>query len=137
MWRAGRLDAAVIALPYDLHGLVAEPLFTDRFLLAGSRVRIAALSATDAPPRPTDVSPDALLLLDEGHCLADQALDVCGLSRARQRVDLGASSLSTLCGLVAQGFGLTFVPRDRSGHRASRQSPRWPCCVFRPLNPSG
>ena len=106
----GRLDAAVIALPYDLHGLVAEPLFTDRFLLAGSRARIAALSATDAPPRPTDVSPDALLLLDEGHCLADQALDVCGLSRARQRVDLGASSLSTLCGLVAQGFGLTFVP---------------------------
>ncbi|SDE79982.1 LysR family transcriptional regulator, hydrogen peroxide-inducible genes activator [Celeribacter baekdonensis] len=106
----GQLDAAVIALPYDVAGLMAEPLFTDNFLLAGSKSRIEALSAAIAPPRPTDLPPDALLLLDEGHCLADQALDVCGLTRARQTVDLGASSLSTLCGLVAQGFGLTFVP---------------------------
>ncbi|WP_417267445.1 LysR substrate-binding domain-containing protein [Celeribacter baekdonensis] len=106
----GRLDAAVIALPYDVTGLLAEPLFTDCFLLAGSKSRIEALSAPIAPPRPTDLPPDALLLLDEGHCLADQALDVCGLTRSRQTVDLGASSLSTLCGLVAQGFGLTFVP---------------------------
>jgi LysR family hydrogen peroxide-inducible transcriptional activator len=107
---AGRLDAAVIALPYDLNGLVAEPLFTDKFLLAGSKARLEHITHQTAPMRPADVPPDALLLLDEGHCLADQALDVCGLTRSRQTVDLGASSLSTLCGLVAQGFGLTFVP---------------------------
>ncbi len=106
----GRLDAAVIALPYETDTLMTEPLFTDRFLLAGSQARIASLRESAAPPRPTDLSPDGLLLLDEGHCLADQALDVCGLKRTRQTVDLGASSLSTLCGLVAQGFGLTFVP---------------------------
>nr|WP_319251084.1 LysR substrate-binding domain-containing protein [uncultured Celeribacter sp.] len=106
---AGKLDAAIIALPYDTAGLMAEPLFTDHFLLAGSKGRIEALTAQNAP-RPTDLSPDTLLLLDEGHCLADQALDVCGLKRTRQTVDLGASSLATLCGLVAQGFGLTFVP---------------------------
>ncbi|WP_226550722.1 hydrogen peroxide-inducible genes activator [Celeribacter naphthalenivorans] len=109
MVAAGQLDAAVIALPYDTLGLMAEPLFTDRFLLAGSQARIEALTAQSAP-RPTDLSPDTLLLLDEGHCLADQALDVCGLKRTRQTVDLGASSLATLCGLVAQGFGLTFLP---------------------------
>ena len=107
---SGRLDAAIIALPYDLHGLVAEPLFTDRFFLAGSSARIDRLNSKTAPPRPSDIPPDALLLLDEGHCLADQALVVCGLTRGRQTVDLGASSLATLCGLVAQGFGLTFVP---------------------------
>lgn len=105
---AGHLDAALIALPYELHGLVAEVLFDDHFLLAGSASRIAALGQ-GALQRPADLPPDALLLLDEGHCLADQALDVCGLKR-RPAVDLGASSLSTLCGLVSQGFGLTFVP---------------------------
>ncbi|WP_043871641.1 hydrogen peroxide-inducible genes activator [Celeribacter indicus] len=103
----GHLDAAVIALPYDTEGLTARPLFRDRFLLAGSRDRIAAATTT---PRPTDLSPDTLLLLEEGHCLADQALEVCGLRRQRRTVDLGASSLATLCGLVAQGFGLTLVP---------------------------
>lgn len=107
---SGRLDAAVIALPYELHGLTAEPLFTDRFVLAGSKARLDRLTRDTAPPRPADIPPDALLLLDEGHCLADQALVVCGLTRGRQTVDLGASSLATLCGLVAQGFGLTFVP---------------------------
>jgi LysR family hydrogen peroxide-inducible transcriptional activator len=107
---AGRLDAAIIALPYELNGLIAEPLFTDKFLLAGSRARLDHITQRTAPMRPTDVPPDALLLFDEGHCLADQALDVCQLSRSQQTVDLGASSLSTLCGLVAQGFGLTFVP---------------------------
>ncbi|WP_434286990.1 LysR substrate-binding domain-containing protein [Celeribacter sp. SCSIO 80788] len=106
---SGQLDAAVIALPYDIEGLLAEPLFTDRFLLAGSQARIAALTEATVP-RPTELSPDTLLLLDEGHCLADQALEVCGLKRNRQSVDLGASSLATLCGLVAQGFGLTLLP---------------------------
>ncbi|PTQ71930.1 hydrogen peroxide-inducible genes activator [Celeribacter persicus] len=106
---SGKLDAAVIALPYETQGLMAEPLFTDRFLLAGSKARIAALSEATVP-RPTELSPDTLLLLDEGHCLADQALEVCGLKRNRQSVDLGASSLATLCGLVAQGFGLTLLP---------------------------
>ncbi|SFI85261.1 hydrogen peroxide-inducible genes activator [Celeribacter neptunius] len=105
----GQLDAAVIALPYDTPGLLAEPLFTDHFLLAGSQSRLDALTAQTVP-RPTDLSPDALLLLDEGHCLADQALDVCGVKRTHQTVDLGASSLATLCGLVAQGFGLTLLP---------------------------
>lgn len=105
----GHLDAAIIAEPYEIEGLSATPLFTDRFLLAGSHARLDTISAAHAP-RPAELSPDALLLLDEGHCLADQALEVCGLSRSRQTVDLGASSLSTLCGLVAQGFGLTFLP---------------------------
>ncbi|UYV39254.1 LysR substrate-binding domain-containing protein [Rhodobacteraceae bacterium D3-12] len=106
----GRLDAAVMALPSGVDGLIEAPLFEDRFLLAGSRAQLASLNARATPVHPATLDPGRLLLLDEGHCLADQALEVCGLKRASTRVDLGASSLGTLAGLVAEGFGLTFLP---------------------------
>ncbi len=106
---AGELDAIVIATPPNRAGLVAAPLFTDRFLLAGSQSRLSGLESAEGL-RPVALDPDQLLLLDEGHCLADQALEVCGLNRKQRRIDLGASSLSTLVGLVAEGFGLTFLP---------------------------
>jgi LysR family hydrogen peroxide-inducible transcriptional activator len=106
----GRLDAAVLALPSGATGLKETVLFEDRFVLAGSQAQLARLQAGQAPVRPAALDPDRLLLLDEGHCLADQALEVCGLKRAATRVDLGASSLGTLAGLVAEGFGLTFLP---------------------------
>ena len=103
----GRLDAVVIALPVSDPGLSVIPLFEDAFFLCGSQ---AALSdVADGSLAAPDLDTDRLLLLDEGHCLADQALDVCGL-RDRVRMDLGASSLATLSGLVAQGFGMTFLP---------------------------
>lgn len=105
----GALDAVVIVRPAGRDGdLAAEPLFRDRFVLAGSAGRMAGLDP-DAL-RPVALDPDLLLLLDEGHCLADQALEVCGLTRRQMRIDLGAASLATLVGLVAQGFGLTFLP---------------------------
>ncbi|QQA44828.1 hydrogen peroxide-inducible genes activator [Pelagovum pacificum] len=107
--RLGRLDAAVMALPVSEPGLRADPIATDRFVLAGSISRIATWADRAERLRPTEVSPDQLLLLDEGHCLADQALEVCAIS-ARRQVDLGASSLSTLVGLVSEGFGLTLLP---------------------------
>lgn len=106
----GRLDAAVMALPSGGSGLREEALFEDRFLLAGSAMQLAGLKARGQRIAPEALKPERLLLLDEGHCLADQALAVCGLKRAATRVDLGASSLATLCGLVGEGFGLTFLP---------------------------
>ena len=114
----GRLDAAVLALPSGQVGLAEVPLFEDRFLLAGSESQIAGLKGQLATPQTLD--PGRLLLLDEGHCLADQALEVCGLTRSATRVDLGASSLGTLSGLVAEGFGLTFLPEIAvAGERAA------------------
>ncbi|WP_410217018.1 LysR substrate-binding domain-containing protein [Paracoccus sp. (in: a-proteobacteria)] len=106
---AGRLDAIVAATPPEGSDLVAVSLFTDPFLLAGSVSRIAALRDHALVPEALD--PGQLLLLDEGHCLGDQALEVCGLSRRTSRLDLGAASLATLCRLAAQGMGLTFLPR--------------------------
>ena len=111
---AGALDAIIIALPFaglkGTTGHAVHPLFHDRFLLASTGPRLAALGAMREELRPVALDPDQLLLLDEGHCLADQALDVCGIDRGRLRLDVGASSLSTLCGLVGQGMGLTFLP---------------------------
>ncbi|WP_295047108.1 hydrogen peroxide-inducible genes activator [uncultured Paracoccus sp.] len=105
----GRLDVAVVATPPETGDLVGVPLFTDPFLLAGSQDRIARLDRSR--PEPRDLDPGQLLLLDEGHCLGDQALEVCGLHRRGARLDLGAASLSTLCRLAAQGMGLTFLPQ--------------------------
>ncbi|MDO5612237.1 MAG: LysR substrate-binding domain-containing protein [Paracoccus sp. (in: a-proteobacteria)] len=107
----GHLDAAVIASPPDNPDLAALTLFTDPFLLGGSAARIADLADRAEALRPRSLDPGQLLLLDEGHCLGDQALEVCGLTRHSGRLDLGAASLATLCRLAAQGMGLTFVPQ--------------------------
>ncbi len=106
----GALDAAVVALPAGRPGLVEVPLFSDHFLLAAGSSEVAQMRAAGQVPRPADLDPDGLLLLDEGHCLADQALEVCGTSRAATKVDLAASSLATLCGLVGAGYGQTLLP---------------------------
>jgi LysR family hydrogen peroxide-inducible transcriptional activator len=108
--RLGTLDAAVVALPAGTGDLATRPLFEDRFLLAGSETRLAALGAPGAALRPEEMESGQLLLLDDGHCLADQALAACAVDRARMRMDLRAASLTTLCRLVSEGFGLTLLP---------------------------
>lgn len=104
---SGKLDAAILALPAGDDQLVEEPLFEDRFLLAGSSAQLGGLGEGVTP---TALDPGRLLLLEEGHCLSEQALEVCALKPSQTRVDLGASSLATLCGLAAEGFGMTFLP---------------------------
>jgi LysR family transcriptional regulator, hydrogen peroxide-inducible genes activator len=105
--RQGALDAAVVALPVPEPGLVAAALFDDRFLLAGSDDRLRGFGAA---PHPEDMEPGQLLLLDDGHCLTGQALAACRVERTGARLDLRAASLTTLCRLVSEGFGLTLLP---------------------------
>ncbi|HEY9038065.1 MAG TPA: LysR substrate-binding domain-containing protein [Roseovarius sp.] len=107
---AGRLDAAVMALPVPGDGLIAQPLFEDRFLLAGSAARLAAVGAGAEALRPEGLGAQQLLLLEDGHCLTDQALEACRRGRGHAQIDMGASSLATLTQLVAAGFGLTLMP---------------------------
>ncbi len=106
----GQLDAVLIARPARDPRMVAEDLFEDRFLLAAHGRRLARLGVVLPALHPEDLDPEQLLLLDEGHCLADQALAVCGLDRRFLRMDLGATSLTTLCRLVAADHGLTLLP---------------------------
>lgn len=105
--RAGRLDVAVLALPVHDEGLHAEPLFREEFVLAVPADHPLAGSA----PVPTTVLRDyPLLLLSEGHCLRDQALDICHLAGAAERCGFQATSLETLRHMVAAGVGVTVMP---------------------------
>ncbi|MEM9098232.1 MAG: LysR substrate-binding domain-containing protein [Pseudomonadota bacterium] len=128
-----RLDAVLCALPIKEAGLVATPFMTDRFLYA-----TAPDDQTEVPSRPEDVPPERLLLLDDGHCLADQAILVCGLRRRSE--SLGAASLTTLSRLVSEGHGVTLLPeiaqpvegRDLALHRFAAPEPaRTIACVTR------
>lgn len=104
---AGRLDCIVAALPLDHQGLTIEPLFEDRFFLAVP----SADPGFVAPPVPPE-SPalERLMLLEEGHCMRDQALAVCGRVRPAAMANYGATSLTTLLQMVAHGQGVTMVP---------------------------
>lgn len=108
--RAHEIDAALLATAVDESGLDSWPLFLEPFWLAfpGSD----PLSTRDEIGR-ADLEQVNLLLLAEGHCLARQAMEVCGIddrNRAGDMADLRASSLETLLQLVAAGFGSTLVP---------------------------
>ncbi len=110
MLQAGEIDAAVLALPSGGAALHEEPLFEDKFLLAGSQTRLNRLTVSPEALRPVDLKAAQLMLLEDGHCLTDQALEVCGQDRASGQINMGASSLATLSRLVAEGFGLTLMP---------------------------
>lgn len=106
---AGDLDAVIAAAPIDDPGLASEPLFRDEFLLVMSSNDTDFLTA---PLIQDQIALDRLLLLEEGHCLRDQALAVCQTHRpARQTVNVGATSMTTLLQMVAQGMGYTLVPQ--------------------------
>ncbi|UTP40638.1 LysR substrate-binding domain-containing protein [Phenylobacterium sp. LH3H17] len=97
----GELDAVIAALPLAGDGIEAVALFEDAFLLASpADDPVAAASPRDLPP-------DRLLLLEEGHCLRDQALGACEISDLST---FGATSLTTLVQLVAHGQGVTLLP---------------------------
>lgn len=105
---AGRLDAFVAALPLDHAGLVHEALFTDRFFLAVPRDDPAF---DDPPVAPESVELVRLMLLEEGHCLREQALAVCGRARPATLASFGATSLTTLLQMVGHGLGVTLIPQ--------------------------
>lgn len=105
---AGALDAIVASLPLDAPELLAVALFEDPFLLA---VRSSSPHAARSPALTDLISADELLLLEDGHCLRDQALEVCHAIDPRRLRSFGATSLATLLQLVAAGHGVTLVPQ--------------------------
>lgn len=103
----GKLDVAVLALPAEGSDLVTVPLFSDRFLLA----------VPPSYPIPRNVRAtremivqERLLLLEEGHCLRDQAIAYCDLRPVAGINTLGISTLSTVAGMVEAGQGITLLP---------------------------
>jgi LysR family transcriptional regulator, hydrogen peroxide-inducible genes activator len=104
---AGRLDAMVVALPVRHSALNVEPLFEDGFRLA---VPANDPGFVDPPVAPESPALERLMLLEEGHCMRDQALALCGAARPAALSNFGATSLTTLLQMVAHGQGLTLVP---------------------------
>jgi LysR family hydrogen peroxide-inducible transcriptional activator len=116
----GKLDAGLLALPITDDSLRVEPLFYEPFLAALPAGH--PLAKRDVL-KVTDIMAEKLLLLDEGHCLRDQALDVCGTG-SRGREEVRATSLETLRQMVGMGLGLTLLPALAvdAGPRVSKKS---------------
>jgi LysR family transcriptional regulator, hydrogen peroxide-inducible genes activator len=109
--RAGELDAALIALPYDTGELAVRKLFRDEFgfvarkdhpLAAAKTVRVERLDGQD------------VILLEEGHCLREHAIEACGRAgrsaRTGEAARIEATSLPTLLQMVEGGLGVTLLP---------------------------
>ena len=105
--REGRLDAGVLALPLHDDQLHLEFLFEEPFLLA---VPEGHALAGGKPLSMRDLAQESLLLLEDGHCLRDQALDVCQLAGASEKSGFRATSLETLRQMVAANVGITLLP---------------------------
>jgi LysR family hydrogen peroxide-inducible transcriptional activator len=116
--REGALDAALIALPAEGAGVTAIPIYDEDFVLAlppghplAGKRRVPATALADLP----------LLLLDEGHCLRDQALDVCHTAGVRAELaNTRATSLATAVQCVTGGLGVTLIPQSAVPVEASR-----------------
>jgi LysR family hydrogen peroxide-inducible transcriptional activator len=103
----GDLDLILVALPIDDPELETLHLLDDRFIfvtkatMRNKRIRQASVGMLNA---------ERLLLLEEGHCLRDQALSYCHMLTPEAREGFGASSLATIVQMVASGYGVTLLP---------------------------
>ena len=102
----GQLDCVLLAMPFACGDVESARLFDDRLRVA--------FPAGDAPPgRSVDASeidPERLLLLEDGHCLKDHALAACNRPDLRAGATMMGTSLHTLVQMVDNGLGVTFVP---------------------------
>jgi len=108
--KAGALDAALIALPYDMSGLDWAHVEDDELLAAApANHPMAASTRVD----PDSLRGDDLILLEDGHCLRDHALAACGLEPPRgvgEEESFAATSLPTLVQMIGSGLGVSFLP---------------------------
>ena len=102
---SGDLDIILIALPIEDPEVETLHLFDDKFVLAAPATRDKRARTTT-----TLLAHERLLLLEEGHCLSDQALSFCRMVTPEARASFGASSLATIVQMVAHGYGITLLP---------------------------
>lgn len=106
--RAGRLDAILIALPFDIGDLSWTSLFLDGYQLASAPDHPLAGAG---PVHGADLDDEHLLLLERGHCLQRHALAAFPDSHPVQDDSFSATSLATLTAMVAEGLGITLLPQ--------------------------
>jgi LysR family hydrogen peroxide-inducible transcriptional activator len=105
--RSGEIDCCLLAMPIKDDNLIGEKIFSEKFLLATpkghpfskkSKIQIKELKKQE------------LMLLEDGHCMRDQALEICSMVKAFENQDFKATSLETLRQMVANGTGITLMP---------------------------
>jgi len=105
--RSGEIDCCLLAMPIKDDNLIGEKIFSEKFLLATpkghpfskkSKIQIKELKKQE------------LMLLEDGHCMRDQALEICSMVKAFENKDFKATSLETLRQMVANGTGITLMP---------------------------
>ena len=104
----GNLDATILALPIAREDFVTLPLFKEDFMLAVPKHHALSRRKTI---RQTELANQNLLLLEDGHCLRDQALAVCQATKANELNNFRATSLETLRHMVSNGVGMTLIPK--------------------------
>jgi len=104
---SGKLDAAIIALPFPCEGLETADLTEDRFfVVCPTESRLCGLDLIGRE----DLATEELLLLEDGHCMRDHAMAACSLEGARRNSGFQGTSLHTLVQMAANGLGLTIAP---------------------------
>jgi len=114
---SGEIDVGILALPVPLDGLDSQVLYKEPFMVA---MPTGHKLAGKTSIRPEDLDHETLLLLEDGHCLRDQALAICSTTGVHEKQDFRATSLETLRQMVAAGVGITLLPelagRGAYGH---------------------
>jgi LysR family hydrogen peroxide-inducible transcriptional activator len=105
--RGGRLDMALIALPFDTGDLYVREVFKDEFWFVA---RKGAPAAGGKEIAIREIDRGDLILLEEGHCLRDHAIAACGPRRGRWEPRIEATSLTTLIQMIEGGWGVTLLP---------------------------
>ena len=105
--RDGEIDVGILALPVPHDGLETRALYSEAFMLALPNNHALLSKATI---KVADLKGHTLLLLEDGHCLRDQALEVCSRVDVREAEDFRATSLETLRQMVIAGLGITLMP---------------------------
>jgi LysR family hydrogen peroxide-inducible transcriptional activator len=105
--REGLIDATLLAMPINDDSLIGEKIFSEKFLLATPKGH--ALSRK-SKIQIKELKNQELMLLEDGHCMRDQALEICSSVKAYENTDFQATSLETLRQMVANGNGITLIP---------------------------
>ncbi|MFL6578250.1 MAG: LysR substrate-binding domain-containing protein [Povalibacter sp.] len=105
--REGEIELGILALPVPYDGLETRELYQEAFTVAVPHQHALAKKQS---VKLDDLTGENLLLLEDGHCLRDQALDVCSKIDVKENEDYRATSLETLRQMVAAGLGITLLP---------------------------
>jgi LysR family hydrogen peroxide-inducible transcriptional activator len=107
--KSGRIDAAIIALPFQPPGVTADFLYEEPFqVVVPQRHRWAKRRAIE----PSELAGEHTILLNVGHCFRDQVLDACPELNRGDAPVTRTNSLETVRNMVASGLGVSVLPRD-------------------------